>query len=50
MEDKCVTIIDGKEKGVEDVFIERDRIITCSFVVDILNKSDNENEKKKVDM
>ena len=50
MEEKCVTMTDGKEKDVEDVFIERDRIVTCSFLVDVLNKSDNENEKNKLEM
>ena len=50
IEDKRDAMTDGKDKGVEDVFIERDRIIACSFVVDALNESDNENEKKKLDM
>ena len=50
MEEKYQCKDDNEDKDGNDLFVERDRIITCNFEMEIFNDMTKETEKKKVEM
>ena len=50
IEDKHIPKHNVKDKVEDDLFIERDRIITCSFEMETFNEKNKETDKKKVVM
>ena len=50
IEEKYHSKDDNKDKVGNDLFVKRDRIITCNFEIGIFNDKTKEKEKKKVDM